>query len=47
MAQPHQGIEDRSKPAVVVLEVEPVELLELLPVAVPPAAVAPDEVIIF
>jgi hypothetical protein len=46
MAQPHHGIEDRSKPAIVVLEVEPVELPELLPVAALPAAGAPDEVII-
>jgi hypothetical protein len=46
MAQPHHGIEDKSKPAIVVLEVEPVEVPEVLPVAVPPAAGAPDEVII-
>jgi hypothetical protein len=47
MAQPHHGIEDKSKPAVVVLEVEPVvePALVLPPVAVPPPEAAPEELI--
>jgi hypothetical protein len=44
MAQPHQGIDERSKPAIVVLEVEFVApALVLPPVAVPPPEAAPEE----